>query len=356
MYVRGGKKMTRQEIPVFKTREENVAYMNATLPIRESFDLIQRDLLIGGRVSSFYYVNGFTSEETMLKIMDALLKVKEEDMPEDIWKFANACIPYVGVDVMVDFDQILKSLLSGETCVFIDGYRACIVIDCRMYPARNVEEPDKDKSLRGSRDGFVETIVYNTAMMRRRIRHPALIMEMMEVGDSSRTDVALCYMGDRADGEEWLGIFLVDCLVLGMLLEEGLLLLRKILPEGMECLDLALEVLAVGFKCGVFWLILRLCRMILDRGLIMRLEPCLILQELLVVACRLAFHRFCDALAVAEGEVPELAVRGLNGGIAERDGKFRFPVAVVVEVFLVGMVGLCEEPIGIFPDKLDVLA
>lgn len=191
--------MTRQEIPVFKTREENVAYMNATLPIRESFDLIQRDLLIGGRVSSFYYVNGFTSEETMLKIMDALLKVKEEDMPEDIWKFANACIRYVGVDVMFDFDQILKSLLSGETCVFIDGYRACIVIDCRTYPARSVEEPDKDKSLRGSRDGFVETIVYNTAMMRRRIRHPALIMEMMEVGDSSRTDVALCYMGDRVD-------------------------------------------------------------------------------------------------------------------------------------------------------------
>ena len=191
--------MTRQEIPVFKTREENVAYMNATLPIRESFDLIQRDLLIGGRVSSFYYVNGFTSEETMLKIMDALLKVKKEDMPEDIWKFANAYIPYVGVDVMFDFDQILKSLLSGETCVFIDGYRACIVIDCRTYPARSVEEPDKDKSLRGSRDGFVETIVYNTAMMRRRIRHPALIMEMMEVGDSSRTDVALCYMGDRVD-------------------------------------------------------------------------------------------------------------------------------------------------------------
>lgn len=193
--------MTRQEIPVFKTREENVAYMNETLPIQESFDLIQRDLLIGGRVSSFYFVNGFTSEETMLKIMDALLKVKEEEMPEDVWEFANACILYVEVEVLFDFDQILKSLLSGETCVFIDGYRACIVIDCRTYPVRSVEEPDKDKSLRGSRDGFVETLVYNTAMMRRRIRHPALIMEMMEVGDSSRTDVALCYMGDRVDKE-----------------------------------------------------------------------------------------------------------------------------------------------------------
>ena len=142
--------MTRQEIPVFKTREENVAYMNETLPIQESFDLIQRDLLIGGRGSSFYFVNGFTSEETMLKIMDALLKVKEEEMPEDVWEFANACIPYVEVEVLFDFDQILKSLLSGETCVFIDGYRACIVIDCRTYPVRSVEEPDND----GSRGQF----------------------------------------------------------------------------------------------------------------------------------------------------------------------------------------------------------
>ena len=172
--------MTRQEIPVFKTREENVAYMNETLPIQESFDLIQRDLLIGGRVSSFYFVNGFTSEETMLKIMDALLKVKEEEMPEDVWEFANACIPYVEVEVLFDFDQILKSLLSGETCVFIDGYRACIVIDCRTYPVRSVEEPDKDKSLRGSRDGFVETLVYNTAMMRRRIRHFRLFCRAAE--------------------------------------------------------------------------------------------------------------------------------------------------------------------------------
>lgn len=193
--------MARQEIPVFKTRKENVAYMNEVLPVGKSFDLIQRDLLIGERISSFYFVDGFIKDETMLKIMDSLLKIKADEMPDDIREFANACIPYVEVDVLYDFNQILKNLLSGVTCVFIDGYRACIAIDCRTYPARNVEEPDKDKSLRGSRDGFVETIVFNTAMMRRRIRHPALIMEMLEVGDSSRTDVAICYMGDRVDKE-----------------------------------------------------------------------------------------------------------------------------------------------------------
>ena len=96
---------------------------------------------------------------------------------------------------------MLKNVLSGVTCLFIEGYEACIAIDCRTYPARSVEEPDKDKSLRGSRDGFVETIVFNTAMMRRRIRDPHLIMEMKEIGNSSRSDVAICYMSDRVDQE-----------------------------------------------------------------------------------------------------------------------------------------------------------
>ena len=122
-------------------------------------------------------------------------------MPKDAATFATTCIPYVEVDVIGDFDQIFRNLLSGVTCLFIDGYQACLAIDCRTYPARSVDEPDKDKSLRGSRDGFVETIVFNTALMRRRIRDRHLVMKMLEVGESSRTDVALCYMDDRVDQE-----------------------------------------------------------------------------------------------------------------------------------------------------------
>ena len=121
---------------VAASREENVSYMNAILPVQDSFDLIQRDIYVGGRAATFY---------------------------------------------------------------FIDGYEAAIAIDARTYPARSVEEPAKDKSLRGSRDGFVETIVFNTALIRRRIRDPHLVMEMVEVGESSRTDVSICYMNDRVD-------------------------------------------------------------------------------------------------------------------------------------------------------------
>ena len=135
------------------SREENAGYMNQILPVQESFDLVKRDLLIGGRMATFYFIDGFTKDEVMLKV-----------------------------------------------------YEGCIAIDCRTYPARGVDEPAKDKSLRGSRDGFVETIVFNTALMRRRIRDPHLVMEMKEVGDSSRTDVAVCYMSDRVDRELLLNV------------------------------------------------------------------------------------------------------------------------------------------------------
>ena len=152
-------------------------------------------------MASFYYINGLNKDDDMLKLMDALLKIKKEDMPAGILQFMEMAIPYTEVELIEDFDQVLKNLFSGVTCLFVDGYEGAIAIDCRTYPARSVEEPDKDKSLRGSRDGFVETVVSNTAMIRRRIRSEHLVMEMQEVGDSSRTDIAICYMKDRVNKE-----------------------------------------------------------------------------------------------------------------------------------------------------------
>lgn len=193
--------MEENKKKIMGTLEENVAYMNEVLPVKESFDLVQRDIVIGGKKSSFFFIDGFTKDDTMLKIMTSFFSVTEEKMPDSATEFSRLIVPYVEVDTLSEFDGIIKNLLSGTTCLFVDGYEACIVIDCRTYPARGVDEPYNDKSLRGPRDGFVETIVFNTALMRRRIRDPHLVMKMTEVGESSRTDVAICYMDDRVDQE-----------------------------------------------------------------------------------------------------------------------------------------------------------
>lgn len=184
---------------VMSSLEQNVAFMNQMLPVSESFDIIRRDIEIGGKKSSFYFIDGFTKDDTMQKLMTSLMGINRYDMPEDATTFSQRYIPYVEVDILGDFDQVLRNVLSGVSCFFVEGYEACIAVDCRTYPARSVEEPDKDKSLRGSRDGFVETVVFNTALMRRRIRDPHLVMQMMDIGDSSRSDVVIAYMSDRVD-------------------------------------------------------------------------------------------------------------------------------------------------------------
>lgn len=182
-----------------KNLEDNMQYLNEILPVTDSFDVIRRNLFLGNQRAVLYFINGFANEESMLKIIDAMFKIKSEDMPQDVQQFVGKYIPYADVETLQEMDGLVKGILSGLTCLLIDGYEEGILIDCRAYPARSVEEPDKDKSLRGSRDGFVETIVFNTALIRRRIRDPHLIIKMMEVGDASKTDVAVCYMGNRVD-------------------------------------------------------------------------------------------------------------------------------------------------------------
>ena len=190
-----------EKLMVSEKLDENKKIMSQLFPVQQSFDIIQRDLVIGNKNSCYYFIDGFTKDESMQKIMDKFFGIKEEDMPENAEQFTQECLPYVEIEVMSDYNSILKNLLSGVTCLFIDGYHQGIAIDCRTYPARSVDEPEKDKSLRGSRDGFVETIVFNTALIRRRIRDEHLIMEMHEIGKSSKTDVVLCYMSDRVDKE-----------------------------------------------------------------------------------------------------------------------------------------------------------
>ena len=184
---------------VFDSLKANVDYINTVLPIKESFDLIQRDIVIGERHSTFFFIDGFTKDDTMQKLMSSFFMIKKEDMPSTATGFSKMAVSYVEVDIIADFDAIIKNILSGVTCLFVEGYEARIAIDCRTYPARSVDEPEKDKALRGSRDGFVETIVFNTALIRRRIRDPHLVMKMFDVGRSSRSDVTLCYMSDRVD-------------------------------------------------------------------------------------------------------------------------------------------------------------
>ena len=178
-----------------KNKEE----LSHALRINQSFDLICKDTKIGGKNACFFFIDGLTKDETMQKLLSGFYTIQEKDMPQNAEDFCTQQLPYIEVNVNSDISQTLTGILSGMTAILIEGYASAICLDVRTYPARTVEQPDKEKVLRGSKDGFVETIVFNTALIRRRIRDPRLTMEMLSVGSISHTDVVLCYMEQKVD-------------------------------------------------------------------------------------------------------------------------------------------------------------
>lgn len=169
------------------------------LRVDESFDVVVRVFMVSDKQAALFFIDGMIKDETMQKLMQGFAAIKPADMPKDAAEFAKYQIPYVEVEVLKDMQTAVNSVLSGAPCLLIEGYSKAISIDIRTYPARSVAEPEKDKVMRGSRDGFVETLVFNTALIRRRIRDPKLTMEYCNVGTVSHTDIALCYMADRVD-------------------------------------------------------------------------------------------------------------------------------------------------------------
>ncbi len=182
--------------------ERDIAEFDRILRVSDSFDIIKREMRIASSTQVFYYIDGFVKAESMQKLMMHLSSVKSfgDGKAGAADRFAAENVPSVEVDTESDVDKLVFSVLSGCTVFMCDGFfDKAIIIDTRTYPARETSEPENDKVMRGSRDGFVETMIFNTAMLRRRIRNPSLTVEYANVGKSSRTDIALCYMQGRAD-------------------------------------------------------------------------------------------------------------------------------------------------------------
>lgn len=187
------------ESRISKSIKENRKYFHEKLNVDVNFDMLYRDIVIGGRDSVIYFIDGFCKDELMMKMLQYFIGLTAENLPENAAEMLKSNMPYVEVDMEDRKDKIATAILSGQLALFIDGYDKCILIDSRTYPARSVSEPDKDKALRGSKDGFVETIIFNTALIRRRIRDTDLCVEMLQAGTTSKTDIALLYMGKRVN-------------------------------------------------------------------------------------------------------------------------------------------------------------
>lgn len=182
---------------------ENIATLKKLLPIGTSFDLVTRDLYLGETKSYWLGINGFCKTEILQQIFSDLQNplYTEDGQVKDIVRYVNSKIGYAQVSFSDSWDVILRNILSGPSVLFVDGFSQAVLIDVRTYPTRGVAEPDTERITRGARDGFVETMLFNTNLIRRRVRSPHLTFSVHNVGTKSKTDVAIAYLNDCVNQE-----------------------------------------------------------------------------------------------------------------------------------------------------------
>lgn len=183
--------------------DKTVAELDAAFRLKASFDLLGREVKVGSRRARLYLVDGFCKDDLMEKIMAYFMKATDDVIQglADTRAFADTYVPYVETDVVAKRGEFITAVLSGAVGMIVEGFTEAIVIDARTYPSRSVDEPENDRVLRGAHDGFVETIVFNTALIRRRIRDTALTMEAHSAGEKAKTDIVICYMDGKARPE-----------------------------------------------------------------------------------------------------------------------------------------------------------
>lgn len=179
-----------------EVRDQLVSYIG----YKESFDVLFREMTYGSKRVGFLFLNGFTKDDILSKLINRLTYVEEDGLePQALKHFLEYYITHVQVDPKKKMSEVIDLVLAGNTAMFIDGESEALVIDAKAFPQRSPDEPSTEKVVRGSKDGFIETLVTNMALIRRRVRDPKLRMELLNVSKRTKTDVCLGYIKDIAN-------------------------------------------------------------------------------------------------------------------------------------------------------------
>ncbi|WP_303393585.1 spore germination protein [Tuberibacillus sp. Marseille-P3662] len=189
--------------PIKKRIEENKAYMKERLNIgSRNFDVGVREFDILSNKVELYYCTPLTDSTLVVQMFREMLRMVDLHQSNiSLRKTIKQHMTHQQVKEIQTLDEVVDNMLSGLIVILIDGETVGLVMDVRHYPGRTPKEPDVEKVVRGSRDGFTENIIENTGLIRRRIRDERYRSDIMQIGERSKTDVCLCYLNDVANPE-----------------------------------------------------------------------------------------------------------------------------------------------------------
>lgn len=179
----------------------NISRLKALLPIDKSFDFISDTLQFSDKKAFFLGINGMCDSNLLLKIFVDLQAEGGPAFGRNLEDYIRSRMGFAQVTIANTFSLLVNSLLSGPCILLFEDSDRALIIDSRIYPTRGISEPDGEQITKGPRDGFVETLITNTNLIRRRLRTPELTFEMHRVGSESKTDIALAYLNQKVNPE-----------------------------------------------------------------------------------------------------------------------------------------------------------
>ena len=153
-----------------------------------SFDVVRKEFGKEKKVV-VYFLSSLASSQRVFELDYSIFNMNDKAF---LLQVLNG-----SVEECFDINKAFIAISSGMSVV-IDNEKMYI-IETREYPSRSVSEPDTEKTIRGSRDGFTENIIVNVGLVRRRIRSESFCCEISKVGIISKTDVAVCYLNNKVN-------------------------------------------------------------------------------------------------------------------------------------------------------------
>lgn len=119
---------------------------------------------------------------------------KEYDSEHIIELLKTRVINSADLQEVKDWNQLVSSILSGDSVIYVDGSEKALSIGTKGWEERSIQEPQTETVIRGPREGFIENVGVNCALIRRKIKNPNLKMEMVTLGQQTNTDICICYI------------------------------------------------------------------------------------------------------------------------------------------------------------------
>lgn len=132
-------------------------------------------------------------------LIEPMLEYQPEDNEQPLIALKDKILSANKIEEFLDIDSAIQKLVSGNALILVEGEETILSCDIEKITVRAVSEPPTSVVIKGPREGFNESIKYNLALIRKRVKTDDLVVKNLEIGKLTKTQVSVVYFDSVVD-------------------------------------------------------------------------------------------------------------------------------------------------------------